>query len=84
MARSAADLNFAVLKRLDPAVEEWLALLREAGPVAIANQKALIRTWEDLPLKEAVQAGIPAFAASWKTEEPTRMLGSFAHRPKRG
>ncbi len=69
---------------LDAAIDEWLALIVAAGPEAIRNQKALIRTWEDLPLKEAVQAGIPAFAASWKTEEPTRMLGSFAHRPKRG
>jgi enoyl-CoA hydratase/carnithine racemase len=26
------------MESLDPAVEEWIALLREAGPVAIANQ----------------------------------------------
>ena len=31
MARSAADLNFAVLKRLDPAVEEVRAGGREIG-----------------------------------------------------
>jgi enoyl-CoA hydratase/carnithine racemase len=67
---------------LDAAVDEWLALIAAAGPEAIRAQKALIRAWEDLPLKQAVQAGIPAFAGSWKTEEPTRMLGSFAHRPK--
>ncbi len=69
---------------LDAAVDEWLGLIAAAGPEAIRNQKALIRAWENLPLKDAVQAGIPAFAASWKTEEPVRMLGSFAHRPKRG
>jgi enoyl-CoA hydratase/carnithine racemase len=67
---------------LDAAVDEWLALIAAAGPEAIRTQKALIREWEDLPLKQAVQAGIPAFAGSWKTEEPTRMLSSFADRPK--
>ncbi len=69
---------------LDAAVEEWLALIAQAGPEAIRNQKSLLRAWEDLPLKEAVQAGIPAFAASWNTAEPMTMLGSFAHRGKRG
>ncbi len=64
--------------QLDAAVEEWLALLGKAGPQAIRNQKALIRAWEDLPLAQAVQAGIPAFAASWNTPEPVTMLGSFA------
>ncbi len=67
---------------LDAAVDEWLALIGAAGPAAIRTQKALIREWEDLPLKEAVQAGIPAFAGSWKTDEPRRLLGGFARRPK--
>jgi enoyl-CoA hydratase len=65
---------------LDSAVEEWLALLGEAGPRALRLQKALIRRWEDLPLAEAVAAGIPAFAAAWDTDEPQRMLGGFAGR----
>ncbi len=65
---------------LDGAVAEWLALLGEAGPVAIANQKALIREWEDLPLSQAIAAGIPAFAKSWETAEPTAMMGHFLGR----
>ncbi len=67
---------------LDAAVEEWLALVNHAGPEAIRNQKALIAAWEDLPLSEAVEAGIGAFAASWKTPEPVAMLGSFAKRKR--
>ena len=67
---------------LDAAVAEWLGLIALAGPEAIRNQKALIGAWEDLPLKQAVQAGVAAFGASWKTPEPAEMLGSFAHRPK--
>jgi enoyl-CoA hydratase/carnithine racemase len=69
--------------QLDTAVEEWLGLLHQAGPQAIRNQKALIQEWEDLPVKKAVAAGIPAFAASWKTEEPVEFLGSFARRNRK-
>lgn len=70
------------LAGLDAAVAEWVALLREAGPVAIANQKALIRAWEDLPLSQAIVAGIPAFAKSWETAEPTKMMGHFLNRSR--
>lgn len=70
------------MESLDPAVEEWVALLREAGPVAIANQKALIRAWEDLPLSQAIAAGIPAFAKSWETAEPRAMMGHFLNRKR--
>lgn len=70
------------LHALDRAVQEWLALLREAGPVAIANQKALIRSWEDLPLSQAIAAGIPAFAKSWETSEPREMMAHFLNRPR--
>jgi enoyl-CoA hydratase/carnithine racemase len=67
---------------LDAAVEEWLVLLLEAGPQAIRAQKALIRKWEDLPLSQAVAAGIDAFAASWRSDEPARMLGGFVNRKR--
>ncbi|WP_027285594.1 enoyl-CoA hydratase [Rubritepida flocculans] len=65
---------------LDAALEEWIGLLREAGPRAIADQKALIRAWEDLPLGEAIAAGIPAFAAAWEGEEPRAMMARFLQR----
>lgn len=68
---------------LDDAVGEWIDLLLEAGPQAIRAQKALIRRWEDLPLSQAVAAGIDAFAASWRTDEPRRMLGAFVEKKKK-
>ena len=70
------------LPALDVAVAAWVALLCEAGPHAIANQKALIRAWEDLPLGQAIAAGIPAFAASWETGEPAAMMGHFLSRKR--
>jgi len=63
-------------------VEEWLAHLLAAGPQAICAQKALIRQWEDRPISEAIAAGITAFAASWNTDEPKRMMRAFLEEQK--
>ncbi len=67
---------------LDAAVEEWLGLIGAAGARAVRIQKRLIRQWEDLPLAQAVAAGIPAFASAWETDEPQRLMGHFLHRPR--
>ncbi|MBL6455158.1 enoyl-CoA hydratase/isomerase family protein [Belnapia sp. T6] len=86
---SAAEaLDWGLVERvapeagLDAALAEWLAMLGSAGCRALRLQKALIRRWEDLPLTEAIAAGIPSFASAWETEEPRHMLGAFAHRPR--
>jgi enoyl-CoA hydratase/carnithine racemase len=68
---------------LDEAVDEWVAMLLEAGPAALRAQKALIRRWEDLPQTAAIAAGVDAFGASWRTDEPRRMLGGFLAKRKR-
>ena len=65
---------------LDAAVAAWLGHLGAAGRQALRRQKRLIRQWEDLPMREAIAAGIPAFAASWDSDEPRRMLGAFRQR----
>ena len=59
---------------LDDAVEAWVDSILQAGPQAIRGQKKLIRQWEDLPLREAIHAGIDAFASAWETDEPGRMM----------
>lgn len=69
---------------LDEAVEVWVASILKAGPRAIRLQKKLIRRWEDLPLSDAVRAGVDAFAAAWETDEPRRMMQEFlADRARR-
>lgn len=79
---------------LDEAVEVWVSSILQAGPRAIRLQKKLIRRWEDLPLSDAVRAGVDAFAAAWETDEPRRMMQEFladrarrvddAHKSSRG
>jgi enoyl-CoA hydratase len=69
---------------LDAAVEEWLGHLAAAGPLAIRSQKALMREWENLPTDRAIAAGVEAFAASWRSDEPARMMQGFLDRPRSG
>ena len=86
---SAADaLSWGLLEevahreRIDARIEAWISHLLAAGPEAIRAQKALIRQWEDRPITEAIAAGITAFAASWKTDEPKRMMRAFLEEQK--
>ena len=57
-------------KDLDAAVEKWIQSILEAGPIAVREQKKLMRQWEDLPLRDAIAAGIPAFVRAHETNEP--------------
>jgi enoyl-CoA hydratase len=59
---------------LDSELERWISSLLAAGPRAVRLQKELIRQWEDLPLRDAIRAGIPALSAAWETDEPVRMM----------
>jgi enoyl-CoA hydratase len=68
---------------LDGAVEDYLGALFATGPQAIRIQKALIRKWEDLTISEAIQAGIDAFASSWDSDEPRRLMQAFRDRRAR-
>jgi enoyl-CoA hydratase len=66
---------------LDQCIDQWLAGIASCGPAAVRLQKRLIRRWEDLPLGQAVAAGIDSFAAAWGSEEPARMLRAARARP---
>lgn len=62
---------------LDATVERRLASILESGPRALQLQKRLIQDWENLPMEAAINRGIDAFAASWDTDEPRRMMQGF-------
>ncbi len=71
--------------QLDTVVERWLAALLACGPRSIRLQKRLIRRWEDLPLRDAIEAGIDTFAQAYETDEPAEMMTRFraAHRARK-
>ena len=68
---------------LDAAVEACLAALLKAGARATRLQKRLLRQWEDLPVGEAIAAGIECFADAYATDEPSRLMRAFLDRPRR-
>ncbi|MYB20891.1 MAG: enoyl-CoA hydratase [Holophagales bacterium] len=67
-----ADLETAVNAR----VERLLRL----GPDALALQKRLIGRWLNLPLDQAVEAGVSAFRAAYGTEGPKQEMRKFWRR----
>lgn len=65
------------MAELDAAVETWLASILAAEPGAVRAQKALMRRWEELPMSQAIEAGIDAFEAVWKTDGPRDAMAGF-------
>lgn len=62
---------------LDTTLAAWLKSLLASPPGAIRAQKALMRKWEHLPIHDAIQAGIEAFAAAYATNEPRQAMANF-------
>jgi enoyl-CoA hydratase len=67
---------------LDAAVEKTVAALLECAPEALRTQKALIKQWEELPLKESVDLSIGVFGRSFLTGEPQRLMQGFIDRKR--
>src|SRR6201991_4592434 len=67
---------------LDAAVESTVAALLECGPEALRAQKALLKQWEELPLKESVNLSIGVFGQSFLTDEPRRLMQGFLDRKR--
>ena len=62
---------------LDVGVEAWVASMLAAGPRAIRLQKKLVRDWERMTIRQAVQAGIRACTEARRTDEPRRLMAAF-------
>ena len=65
---------------LDEAVEHTVKALLECAPEALRAQKALLRQWEELPLKESVDLSIGVFGKSFLTDEPKRLMQAWIAR----
>ncbi len=86
---AATALNWGLVdvvttpEQLDAGIEKLLGEILECGAEAIAAQKVLIRKWEELPLKEAIDASIPIFGRSFLTGEPQHHMQQFIDRPRK-
>jgi enoyl-CoA hydratase len=68
--------------QLDAEVEKVIEMLLGCGPEALRSQKALLKQWEELPLKESVDLSISVFGQSFQTDEPRRMMQGFIDRKR--
>lgn len=50
---------------LDAAVESTVAAILECAPEAMRSQKALMKQWEELPLKESVNLSVGVFGRAY-------------------
>ena len=62
---------------LDLAVEALAAALTAAEPRAVRAQKALMQRWEELPMSAAIQAGVDAFEATYRSDAPRKAMAEF-------
>lgn len=72
---------------LDRRVEEWLQIVFKTGPRAVQGQKNLLSLWEQVPVREAIEAGIWEFGKAFEGEryeaEGRRMMGEFLKRNRK-
>ena len=83
-------LNWGLLDKvvaadeLDKEISRVADMLAGFGTKVLAQQKRLLREWEDEPLETSIQNGVKEFAAAFNTGEPQRFMGKFleekAHR----
>ena len=62
---------------LDAAVDDWLAPICRAAPLAVRNQKALMNRWQKTSVEEGIYAGIDAIAEAYDTGEPQARIDAF-------
>jgi len=67
---------------LDATVEHTVQSLLACGPQALRAQKALLRQWEELPLKESVDLSIGVFGRAFLSDEPKRLMQGFIDRKR--
>lgn len=67
---------------LDAEVERTVDAILACAPQAMRAQKALLKQWEELPLKESVNLSIGVFGEAYLTGEPQRLMQEFIDRKR--
>jgi enoyl-CoA hydratase/carnithine racemase len=72
------------LAQLDAAIDQVADGLLACGAQALRTQKALLRSWEQLPLPQALHQSIESFGRAFTTGEPQELMRAFLDRPRPG
>lgn len=70
------------LAGLDQEIERVAALLAGFGPVAVRQQKRLLREWEDAPLDVSIGNSVTEFGSAFDTGEPQQHMATFLNRKR--
>lgn len=68
------------LAQLDAEISKVADGFLACGDQALRTQKALLRSWEELPLPQALRQSVAAFGKSFTTGEPQRHMQAFLDR----
>src|SRR5690606_14384261 len=75
MVDAQEALDYGLLNRVVPAdqldaeIDRVAALMAEFGPAVVAQQKRLLREWEQEPLETSILNGVDEFAQAFDTGE---------------
>ena len=64
-------------ERLDDATSALANGLAALGPAVLAQQKRLLRQWQDEPLERSIKDGVYEFASAFDTGEPQKYMQAF-------
>ncbi|OZI62034.1 enoyl-CoA hydratase [Bordetella genomosp. 11] len=68
---------------LDAEVARIAGMLAGLGPRVLAQQKRLLREWQDEPLETSIRNGVLEFGAAFATGEPGRYMRGFLQEKAR-
>jgi len=72
------------LAQLDAEIDKVTDGLLACGTQVLRTQKALMRSWEELPLSQALRHSIGPFGEAFTTGEPQEFMQAFLDRPRTG
>ena len=70
------------LAQLNAEIDKVAAGFLACGAQALRTQKALLRSWEELPLPQALHNSIESFGQAFTTGEPQEFMQAFLDRPR--
>ena len=85
-ARTAYDWGFlesvTEQDQLDIETDRFVDAIVKSAPLAVREQKRLVRQWEVLPVNAAIEVGIESLANAYRTDEPRYRMQPFLDRKK--
>ena len=90
IADAAEALSYGLVDRvvavgdLDKEVARVANMMAEFGRQVLAQQKRLLREWEDEPLDKSIQNGVAEFGSAFNTGEPQKYMDAFVREKKKG